>query len=146
MPAMIVYQEFSKADCQEVLAFWQAIKGLGLNPLDDTPAAIGVFLDRNPGFSFMARRDGRIVGALLCGHDGRRGAIYHLAVAADCRRMGIGQTLLQLALDRLKEAGIGRCRLLVLKGNEAAEAYYQHLGWEADTFLNTYSKQLSPAD
>ncbi len=76
----------------EVLALWQATEGVGLSE-GDTKDELAAYLLRNPGLSLVACRDGRIVGAVLCGHDGRRGCLYHLAVAIPHRHLGIGRAL-----------------------------------------------------
>src|SRR5580692_3692620 len=89
------------ADFDDVTALWQKTEGVGLNE-SDTREAIAIFLERNPGLSLIAR-DGRrkIIGAVLCGHDGRRGYLHHLAVASEHRRQGIGKTLVEACLSKL---------------------------------------------
>lgn len=94
------------ADFPEVLALWAATEGVGLNE-SDTPEQLAAYLQRNPGFSLVARDTGRrVVGAVLCGHEGRRGYLHHLAVAADQRGLGLGRRLTDTCLAELKRAGI----------------------------------------
>src|ERR1700679_3018196 len=92
-------------DFSAAFALWQTSEGVGLSEADSQPA-IARFLQRNPGLSAAAVEDEQLVGTILCGHDGRRGLIYHLVVDADHRRRGIGSALLHGALLRLRAAGI----------------------------------------
>jgi len=82
----------------KVFALWKAFKEIGLSEAD-TKENISKFLDKNKGLSLVAKRRDEIVGALLVGHDGRRGYIHHLAVSVDFRRNGIGKELVKTALS-----------------------------------------------
>jgi putative acetyltransferase len=117
------------ADYEPVLALWQSTEGVGLNE-SDTPGAIARFLARNPGLSLVATGvSGEIVGAVLCGHDGRRGYLHHLAVAKSSRGQGLGRALVQRCLDQLRALGIAKCNLFLLAHNEAGRAFWAHEGW-----------------
>lgn len=126
---MVEIDALTLDDYPAVLALWTAVEGIGLSDAD-TPAGIAQYLQRNPGLSFVARDDGRIVGAVLCGHDGRRGYLHHLAVATDHRRRGIGRALVESCLAGLRELGIDKCHLFVYAGNAAAIAFWDRIGWE----------------
>ena len=93
------------ADYAEVNALWRATEGLGLSESDEREP-IAANLDRNPGMSFVAVNGDCIVGAVLGGHDGRRGYLHHLAVTPGWRRRGIGRALVETSLAQLKAAGI----------------------------------------
>jgi ribosomal protein S18 acetylase RimI-like enzyme len=124
-------------DYEAVRAFWGAQPGLGLGA-SDTREGVAGCLARNPGLSFVARAGEDVVGAVLCGHDGRRGALYHLAVAPAHRRCGLGRTLVQRCLDGLRAAGIQRCNIFVYADNEPALRFWTSLGFETPenvTFL-----------
>jgi ribosomal protein S18 acetylase RimI-like enzyme len=97
------------------------------------------FLARNPGLSFVALDSGELVGAVLCGHDGRRGYVHHLAVAERCRRRGLGTRLLDRGLDALRDAGIGKCHEFVFHASPFAELFWQRRGWERRDDLLMYS-------
>lgn len=112
----------------EVYALWRATPGVGLSTADGR-AEIGRYLERNAGLSFVAEHDGRLVGAVLCGHDGRRGFIHHLAVRPAARRRGIGTLLVRSCLAGLQAAGIQKCHLFVFGANEEAIAFWQATGW-----------------
>ena len=124
----ITIREMTIRDYDAVLALWQASQGIGLSEADSEQGIAG-FLDRNPGLSFVARTDEQLVGAVLCGHDGRRGYIHHLAVSRSRRRRGVGETLVRHCLDRLKSAGIHKCHLFVFDDNEDAIAFWKRTGW-----------------
>ena len=60
-------------DFEEVHNLWMTIKGFGIRTIDDSKEGVEVFIKRNPTTSIVAEADGKIVGTILCGHDGRRG-------------------------------------------------------------------------
>ena len=49
----------------------------------------------------MALDGSIVVGVVLCGHDGRRGHIYHLAVDPAYRGYGLGKRLVEECLERI---------------------------------------------
>lgn len=125
----LVLRPFRISDYDAALALWQACEGIGLSAADERRAIAG-YLRRNPRLSFVAYRGERLVGAVLCGHDGRRGFIHHLAVAADCRRQGLGQALVAHCLAALQARGIDKCHLSVMAANAEALAFWRRIGWE----------------
>ena len=128
-------------DYDAVLALWKASEGIGLSAADERPA-IARYLERNPGMSFVACQEGRIVGAVLCGHDGRRGYMHHLAVAPPCRRQGLGRQLVERCLVALAATGIDKCHLFVFGGNSAGVAFWKRIGWTERTDLAILSTQV----
>lgn len=130
------------ADYDEVLALWRATEGVGLNE-SDSRENIAAYLARNPGLSFVARDEsGRIVGAVLCGHEGRRGYINHLAVASAHRGQGIGKRLVEACFTGLKKAGITRCNIFVFADNADGQEFWRHNGWKARADLRVMQKQV----
>jgi N-acetylglutamate synthase len=117
-------------DLESVIALWNSVEGVGLDPVIDEPAGLASYLVRNPGLSFVAECDGRTVGAVLCGHDGRRGYLHHLAVAKAHRRQGFGRDLAGRCLAALERAGINKCHLFVFGDNEAAKTFWKSVGWQ----------------
>lgn len=117
------------ADYHRIYALWQQTPGMGLNNLDDSPEGITRYLQRNPSTCFAAEEEGELVGVILSGHDGRRGFIYHLAVAETKQRRGIGSALLQAALQALRAEGIHKAALLVMANNAAGNAFWEQLGF-----------------
>ena len=118
---LFTIRSMTMADYPAVVALWQATEGMGLSRAD-TPEAIGRYLaGRNPGLSAVAvSASGEVAGALLCGHDGRRGLLHHLAVHRDYRRRGLGRALVNHCLAGLQNEGIDRCHLLVFTDNQPA--------------------------
>src|SRR5262245_12448523 len=104
------------SDYDEVHALWQRCEGVGLSPSDSRDGVEG-FLKRNPDLSLVARHEKSIVGAVLCGHDGRRGYLYHLAVAPPYRNQGLGRKLVETCLERLAGAGILKATIVVYGHN-----------------------------
>lgn len=127
----IIFQAMTADDYEGVFNLWKSTPGVGLRSLDDSREGIGRFLDRNPNTCFVARSGDRIVGVILCGHDGRRGYIYHAAVCPDYRRQGIGRRLVENALAALKREGINKAALIAFKTNAAGNAFWQSIGFES---------------
>ncbi|MCQ2417321.1 MAG: GNAT family N-acetyltransferase [Oscillospiraceae bacterium] len=108
----------------------------GLNNLDDSREGIARYLERNPGTSFVAVENGVIAGAILSGHDGRRGYIQHMSVADSFRRRGIGTKLVECCLSEMKAQGIHKVALVAFKKNEMGNAFWEHLGFSVREDLN----------
>jgi len=118
------------ADLPAALRLWRKTEGVGLNESDRLPP-LRRFLRRNPGLSQVARTHRRLLGAVLCGHEGRRGYLHHLAGAADCRNQGIGRKLTEIALARLKTLGIAKCNLFLYQNNRRGRIFWERLGAKA---------------
>ncbi len=114
-----------------MVALWESTPGVGLDPESDSLAGLRRYLTRNAGMSFVACIGGRIVGAVLSGHDGRRGYLHHLAVDASCRRLGIGSALVRHCLAVLARAGISKCSIFVMRRNRAGRAFWTRMGWNS---------------
>ncbi len=111
-------------DLPDVMALWRTVSEVELND-SDTPEHLTRYLARNPELSPVALENGKIVGAVLCGHDGRRGYLNHLAVAALYRNQGLGKALVAYCLTHLASVNIGRCNAFVLPDNPSARAFWQ---------------------
>lgn len=131
------------ADYGAVLALWRKSRGLGLGE-SDMPRAIRAYLKRNPGLSLVAVSGRRLAGAVLCGHDGRRGYLHHLAVAAECRRRGVGRALVAGCLDRLRALGIFKCNIFLFTANTAGRAFWLREGWTGREDLLVMQKGAKP--
>lgn len=117
-------------DYDEVLSLWQSTSGMGLRSLDDSKAGIRKFLERNPTSNFVCRKDGHLVGVILCGHDGRRAYIYHAAVHEKYRSLGIGKALLDAVIEALKKEEINKVALVVYKDNELGNGFWKKHNFE----------------
>lgn len=125
----MTYRKMLMSDYDGVWRIWHDDPGIGLRDGDDTPDGIERFLKRNPDTCFVCEEDGAIIGAIMCGHDGRRGHIYHAAVREDRRRNGIGSRLARLAIDALRDEGITKCTLVVYEDNAAGNGFWNALGF-----------------
>ncbi len=123
------FRPLGLADYDEVRALWERSSGIGLNE-SDTREAIALFLERNPGLSRVALApDGTIAGAVLSGHDGRRGYLHHLAVDESHRRRGLGSRLVEQALQDLRALGIPKTNIYLFADNAAGRAFWLREGW-----------------
>jgi len=125
----ITTRELVIADYDAIVALWNLAKGVEVAE-GDSKEEIRAYLLRNPGLSRVAETNGTIVGAVLCGHDGRRGLIYHLAVAPAQHGHGIGKRLVQECVERLRGAGITRALILVARDNASGHSFWLRTGWE----------------
>jgi N-acetylglutamate synthase len=122
--------EFTLAHYDDVIALWSDTPGICIRE-DDSRAATARYLARNPGLSFVALSgENRVIGSALCGHDGRRGYLQHVAVAPDFRKRGVAQALVTSCLSALAAEGISKAHLAVLADNESAIRYWTNRGWE----------------
>lgn len=117
------------ADYDALHALWMSTPGMGLNTTDDSREGIARYLRRNPDTCFVAEQNGQLTGAIMAGHDGRRGYIYHTCVRADRQGEGIGRALVEAALDALKAEGIHKVALVVFDRNEKGNAFWEKLGF-----------------
>jgi ribosomal protein S18 acetylase RimI-like enzyme len=125
----IATREFVISDYEQAAALWCEVEGVEICE-GDSREEIVEYLARNPGLSRVAEEDGIIVGAALCGHDGRRGWIYHLAVATAYRGKGVGKLLLDDCVRGLRAAGLKRSIILVAGDNPAGHEFWIRNGWE----------------
>ena len=128
-------------DYDAVIALWRRTEGVGLNE-SATRSAIAAFLRRNPNLSFVVENDGRIIGAVLCGHDGRRGYLHHLAVSKRHRCRGIGRQLVNACLAKLRKAGISKCNIFIFANNAEGMKFWKHTGWSLRTELRLMQIRL----
>jgi len=117
------------ADYDNVYSLWLNTSGMGLNDIDDSEAGIKKYLLRNPDTCFVAEKNSTIIGVVLSGHDGRRGLVYHLAVKASEREQGIGNALLENAIEALKGEGISKVYIMIFKNNAAGNAFWEKRGF-----------------
>lgn len=134
----------TKNDYEAVYQLWLSCPGVALNTTDDSPEGIGKFLDRNPTSCFVAEDDGKVVGVIMAGHDGRRGYLHHTAVSPDHRRQGIASALTDAALAALKEEGIVKVTLVAFRKNEGGNAFWGEQEFTLREDLTYWDKVLIP--
>jgi len=138
-------REMTIDDYESVRGLWESADGIDL-AVGDAREEIVRFLQRNPAVSFVAEAAGDIVGAVLCGHDGRRGYVHHLAVEKDFRRRGIGRALAERCLAALRAAGIGKCHLFIRRDNSIGLTFWQRTGWIERAELRMMSRMIAADD
>lgn len=130
-------------DYDRVRALWMKIKGFGIRSVDDSREGVERFLKRNPATSVVAEEDGKIVGAILCGHDGRRGCLYHVCVDEKYRMHGIGKAMVVFAMEALKREQINKVSLIAFTKNDIGNAFWKEIGWTGREDLNYYDFTLN---
>lgn len=143
MCAGVEVRAMTRADYPAVVALWKASPGVGLSE-SDTEAGVAAFLERNPDLSAVARAGGTLVGAVLCGYDGRRGYLHHLAVAAAHRRRGVAAALLERCFARLAALGIPKCNIFLFTDNHEGAAFWQHAGFAPRDDLRVFQSSVPP--
>ncbi len=138
----MIIRAMKNDDYDACFQLWNSISSIGMRSLDDSAEGIRTFLERNPHTSFIAEDSG-IIGTILCGHDGRRGYIYHTAVAEGCREAGIGKKLVDAALEALKYEGINKVGLVVFADNDLGNGFWESIGFEKREDLFYRNKSLN---
>lgn len=130
-------------DYDEVRALWMTIKGFGIRSVDDSREGVEAFLERNPLTSVVDIEDGKVVGSILCGHDGRRGCLYHVCVAEGYRMRGIGKEMVVYCMNALKAEHINKVSLIAFTKNDIGNAFWKQIGWTKREDLNYYDFTLN---
>lgn len=133
-------------DYDAVKALWMSIKGFSIRSIDDSREGVKRFLRRNPTTSVVAVEEGKVVGAILCGHDGRRGCLYHVCVDTDYRMRGIGKAMVVHCMEALKKEQINKVSLIAFTVNDIGNAFWQEIGWTRRKDLNYYDFTLNEAN
>lgn len=130
-------------DYQGVHDLWMTIKGFAIRSIDDSQEGVERFLKRNPATSVVAEENGEIVGSILCGHDGRRGCLYHVCVREDCRMRGIGKSMVVRCMEELEKEKISKVSLIAFTENDIGNAFWKEIGWTKREDLNYYDFVLN---
>ena len=128
----------SREDYPAVLSLLQRTPGVTVREADSREATER-YLARNPGLSFVAEYRERVVGCVMCGHDGRRGYLQHLIVEPQFRQRGLGRKLWESCLEELEKLGILKAHLDVQVGNDLANRYWVNAGWVRRDDIYRYS-------
>ncbi len=130
-------------DYDNVHKLWMSIKGFAIRSVDDSREGVERFIRRNPTTSVVAIEDQQVVGAILCGHDGRRGCLYHVCVHPDHRRRGIGKAMVVSCMNALKKEKISKVSLIAFTKNDIGNAFWNTIGWTRREDLNYYDFVLN---
>ena len=139
----VVISPMIPEDYDEVRDLWLTIRGFGIRALDDSREDIERFIRRNPTTSVVARANGRIVGSILCGSDGRQGTLYHVCVAKEYRRRRIGTQMVGFCMHQLRIMGINKVSLIAFAKNDIGNAFWNKIGWIRKTDVNYYVFDLN---
>ena len=131
-------REMKLEDYEAVDALWMGIKGFGIRSIDDSKEGVARFIKRNPTTSIVAEADGEIVGAILCGHDGRQGCFYHVCVREDLRKHGIGKAMAVAAMKALQKEKINKVCLIAFADNQVGNEFWKSVGWTFRQDMNYY--------
>ena len=140
---MVTVRSMQIEDYDQVYALWMTIHGFSIRTIDDSREGVERFLKRNPGISVVAEMDGRVVGAILCGHDGRRGCLYHVCVHEAYRMHGIGRAMVVHCMNALQQEGINKVSLIAFTKNDIGNAFWKQIGWTKREDLNYYDFVLN---
>lgn len=139
----VIIRTMTIEDYENVYELWNSIIGFAIRSIDDSKEGIERFLKRNPTTSVVAEIDGKIIGAILCGHDGRRGCLYHVCVDEKYRRQGIGKQMVVFCMKALKEEKINKVSLIAFSRNDVGNAFWRELTWTKREDLNYYDFTLN---
>lgn len=139
----LIIRVMAMDDFDEVHNLWMSIHGFGIRSIDDSREGVERFIKRNPTTSMVSVIDGKIIGAILCGHDGRRGCLYHVCVHEAYRNHGIGQQMVKKCLAALRKEHINKVNLIAFKTNEVGNRFWQGLGWTFREDANYYECVLN---
>ena len=131
MKYKIIEMKLNRFD--ELIKFWKSIEGLYISD-DDNYENLKIYLKRNPKLNFIVLHENRIIAAIKCSHDGRRGYIHHLAVKKRFRGKGIAKELIDKCLNNLRDKSIKKIRIFVLDNNEEAITFWKHIGFEEQIY------------
>lgn len=141
--AIYTLRRMTVSDYDQVHALWMRIKGFAIRSIDDSREGVERFVRRNPTTSIVACVGDKIVGAILCGHDGRRACFYHVCVDEAYREHGIGKAMVEKALEELREEKINKVNLIAFKNNEVGNRFWKSMGWTFREDLNYYECTLN---
>ena len=136
-------REMSEEDYDQVNGLWMSIHGFGIRSIDDSMEGGSRFLKRNPTTSVVAVVGTEIVGAILCGHDGRRGCLYHVCVREDYRKHGIGKAMVVACMRALQKEQINKVSIIAFKSNSVGNEFWKDAGWPFREDLNYYDFPLN---
>lgn len=139
----ITIREMKTGDYDKVYALWKTIRGFVIRRLDDSREGVERFLRRNPTTSIVAEADGAIVGAILCGQDGRTGCLYHVCVKEEYRKHGIGKSMTTAVMEALRAEQITKVNLIAFKKNDVGNSFWKSVGWVFREDVNYYDFLLN---
>ena len=143
----ILIRPMREEDYDRIRELWQTIGGFGIRSIDDSREDIERFIRRNPDTSVVAQTpEGKVIGSILCGNDGRQGSLYHVCVAKPYRRRGIGTRLVSFCMQALQAEKINKVTLVAFRRNSLGNQFWKGVGWTFRDDLNYYDFTLNEAN
>ena len=133
-------------DYAEVYKLWHEIKNFAIRQIDDSKEGIVKFLNRNKTTCGVAVYDGKIIGSILCGHDGREACFYHVCVREDMRNHGVATHMVNYIIDKLNKLNINKIRLVAFKNNKLGNKFWKDIGFAQNKNINIYEKVLNKSN
>lgn len=134
------------SDYDEVYKLWHSIKSFAIRQIDDSRDGIVKFLKRNKTTCVVAVCDGKIIGSILCGHDGREACFYHVCVREDMRNHGVATHMVNYIIDKLNKLNINKIRLVAFKNNKLGNKFWKDIGFVQNKNINIYEKVLNKSN
>lgn len=134
------------SDYDEVYKLWHSIKSFAIRQIDDSRDGIVKFLKRNKTTCVVAVCDGKIIGSILCGHDGREACFYHVCVREDMRNHGVATHMVNYIIDKLNKLSINKIRLVAFKNNKLGNKFWKDIGFAQNKNINIYEKVLNKSN
>lgn len=141
LPRDVQIEDLTIEHYHKAVALWRSDMEIGLSSADAIEG-MGRFLRRNHGLSKVLIRNGELIGTVLCGHDGRRGYIYHLYIQPDQRRSGMATGLVNACVDGLRREGIHKCHLFIFKNNESGKKFWASILWQKREDIEVFSRDI----
>lgn len=117
-------------DYPKLIQLWKSAGCIEVRQTE-TPAMLVNFLKRNSGCNYAAYAENQLVGAVLAGHDGWRGYLYHMAIHPDYRQQGLGTKIVNAAVEAIQRSGITHIHCLVKRDNIIAQQFWEKCGFDA---------------
>ena len=133
-------------DYNEVYKLWHGIKNFAIRQIDDSKEGIIKFLNRNKTTCVVAVCDKKIIGSILCGHDGREACFYHVCVREDMRNRGVATHMVNYIIDKLNKLSINKIRLVAFKENKLGNKFWKDIGFAQNKRMNLYEKVLNASN
>ena len=128
---MTLWRDITDRDVQQVVALWNRCK---LTRAWNDPVTDIGYARRGPASTVLVREDqGQIVGALMVGHDGHRGALYYVGVDPAHRGKGFGREALVAAEAWLAERGCWKVNIMVREDNPDAMSFWEKMDYGRNT-------------
>ncbi len=136
----IEIRPFRPKDEKAVIGLWRECRLVV--PENDPAKDIRRKKNEHPELFLVALADGELVGSVMGGYDGHRGAVNYLAVKPAMQRQGIGRKLMAELEAKLNKLGCAKINLFVRVGNAGVGAFYGKIGFGKNKTAIAYEKRL----